>query len=97
MDIRVKYDIHDVDLEKLEELLNQLNQYLNKLCFVFIDRNVFGPVRVRSINVVRDSYSVVYNKSTITGITFDVAGKPKDVVAFLDKLNEAVIKTEQGG
>jgi len=95
MDIRVKYDIHDVDLEKLEELLNQ---YLNKLCFVFIDRNVFGPVRVRSINVVRDSYTtLIENKSTITGITFDVAGKPKDVVAFLDKLNEAVIKTEQGG
>lgn len=37
--------------------------------------------------------SVVYNKSTIT-VTFDVAGKPEDVVAFLDKLDEAVIKTD---
>ena len=63
-----------------------LNNYFNKL----------GPVLVLSVNVVRDFYSVVYNKSTIT-VTFDVAGKPEDVVAFLDKLNEAVIKTEQGG
>lgn len=81
MDIRVEYDIHDnVDLEKLVELLYQ---YFNKL----------GPVLVLSVNVVRDFYSVVYNKSTIT-VTFDVAGKPEDVVAFLDKLNEAVIKTD---
>ena len=64
-------------MEKLEKLLNK---YFNKL----------GPVRVYSVNVVRDFYSVVYNKSTITGITFDVLGKPEDVVAFLDKLNEAI-------
>ena len=90
MDIRVEYDIHDnVDLEKLGELLYQY--FWNKL----------GPVLVLSVNVVRDFYSVVYNKSTGTctniTVTFDVAGKPEDVVAFLDKLNEAVIKTEQGG